>query len=91
MWNGLYLRGVIPIPGGKELDLRWRNASARADCISRLQESDKLEEAAHTVLKHLGEVKRLYLTAFEEKLLNLIEFEYGNIDEIVLNSQSTKD
>ncbi|MCC5669191.1 hypothetical protein LC653_36450 [Nostoc sp. CHAB 5784] len=51
-----------------------------SDRISRLRENDNLEEAARAVLKHSGELKRPYLTAVEEKLLSLIEKEYG-VDE----------
>ncbi|MEH2327371.1 MAG: hypothetical protein V7K32_28200 [Nostoc sp.] len=43
-----------------------------------------MEEAARAVLKHLGELKRPYLTAVEEKLLALIEKEYG-INEVAGN------
>jgi hypothetical protein len=32
-----------------------------------------LEEAARAVLKHLGELKRPYLTEFEEEILSFIE------------------
>jgi hypothetical protein len=46
-----------------------------------------LEEAAHAVLKNLGELKRPYLTAVEEKLLSVIEKEYGIIDEVLHNSR----
>jgi hypothetical protein len=42
-----------------------------------LRKNENLEEAAHAVLKYLGEVKRPYLTMVEEKLLGLIEREYG--------------
>ncbi|MBE9038908.1 hypothetical protein IQ246_28255 [aff. Roholtiella sp. LEGE 12411] len=55
--------------------------------ISRLRENDNLEDAPSAVLKHLGELKRPYLTAVEEKLLGLIEFEYGIINEVLPNSQ----
>ncbi|MCC5602082.1 hypothetical protein [Nostoc favosum] len=44
-----------------------------SDRISWLRENESLEEAARAVLKHLGELKRPYLTAVEEKLLGLIE------------------
>ncbi|WP_193197979.1 hypothetical protein [Nostoc sp. MG11] len=47
------------------------------DRISRLRDNENLEEAARAVLKHLGELKRPYLTAVEEKLLGLIGKEYG--------------
>ncbi len=50
------------------------------DRISRLRENENLEEAARAVLKHLGELKRPYLTLVEEKLLGLIEREYGMIN-----------
>ncbi|MGF1938778.1 MAG: hypothetical protein RM347_031205 [Nostoc sp. ChiQUE02] len=45
-----------------------RNVSRCSDRISRLRENENLEEAARAVLKHLGELKRPYLTAVEEKL-----------------------
>jgi hypothetical protein len=34
------------------------------------------------MLKHLGEFKRPYLANLKEKLLSLIEKQYGIIDEI---------
>lgn len=57
------------------------------DRLSRLRESENLEEAARAMLKHLGELKRPYLTTVEEKLLGVVEQEYGIIDEIPHNSQ----
>ncbi|MBW4566172.1 MAG: hypothetical protein KME32_34885 [Mojavia pulchra JT2-VF2] len=48
------------------------NSSAH---ITRLRESENLEEAARAVLKCLGELKRPYLSEFEEKLLSFIEQE----------------
>ncbi|WP_208340669.1 hypothetical protein [Aetokthonos hydrillicola] len=47
------------------------------DRITRLCTSGRLEDAAISVLKQLGEVKRPYLTPLEEKLLGLVEQEYG--------------
>ncbi|WP_242056135.1 hypothetical protein [Nostoc flagelliforme] len=47
------------------------------DRISRLRENDNLENAPSAMLKYLGELKRPYLTEFEEKLLGFIEQEYG--------------
>ena len=55
--------------------------------IHRLQKNENLEEAARAVLKHLGELKRPYLTVVEKKLLSLIEKEYGIIDEVLPNSR----
>ncbi|MBE9033610.1 hypothetical protein [aff. Roholtiella sp. LEGE 12411] len=37
-----------------------------SDRISKLRESENLEEATQAVLKHLLELKRQYLTAVEE-------------------------
>jgi hypothetical protein len=51
-----------------------------SDRIRRLREDENLEEAGRAVLKYLGELKRPYLTAVEEKLLDLIELEYGFTD-----------
>ncbi|QFS52106.1 hypothetical protein [Nostoc sphaeroides] len=59
--------------------------------IHRLWENQNLEDASSAVLKHLGELKRPYLTAIVKKLLSVIEKEYGIIDEIPRNFQSTKD
>ncbi|WP_375497217.1 hypothetical protein [uncultured Nostoc sp.] len=36
--------------------------------IHRLRENENLEDAPSAVLKHLGELKRPYLTDVEEKL-----------------------
>ncbi|MGF2037186.1 MAG: hypothetical protein RMZ43_018010 [Nostoc sp. CmiVER01] len=41
---------------------------------------DSLEETVKSLLQSLGKVNRLYLTAVEEKLLGLIEREYGVTD-----------
>lgn len=61
--------------------------STGSDRIHRLWENENLEDAPSAVLKHLGELKRLYLTAVEEKLLSVIEKEYGIIDEVLPNSR----
>ncbi|QLE53362.1 hypothetical protein FD724_35650 (plasmid) [Nostoc sp. C057] len=59
--------------------------------IARLRENEDLEDAPTAMLKHLGELKRPYLKAIVKKLLSVIEKEYGIIDEIPRNFQSTKD
>ncbi|WP_234017219.1 hypothetical protein [Nostoc sp. 'Lobaria pulmonaria (5183) cyanobiont'] len=46
------------------------------DRISRVY-SDSLEETLKSLLQSLGKLNRPYLTAVEEKLLVLIEREYG--------------
>ncbi len=47
--------------------------------LRKLRNSSDLEQAAVSVLKHLGEVKRPYLTPLEEKLLGVLEQEYQEI------------
>jgi hypothetical protein len=42
--------------------------------------SDALEETVKSLLQSLGKLNRPYLTAVEEKLLSVIEEEYGIID-----------
>lgn len=53
-----------------------------------MQDNKNLEESPSALLKHLEELKRPYLTAVEEKLLGLIEEEYGIDDRFsfVLNN-----
>jgi hypothetical protein len=65
------------------VDLRCLNASRTARLrITRLRENENLGEVACAMLKHLGEFKRPYLANLKEKLLSLIEKQYGIIDEI---------
>jgi predicted ATP-dependent Lon-type protease len=45
--------------------------------LTRLRNSGKLEQAATSLLQHIGQVKRPYLTPLEEKLLSVLEQEYG--------------
>ncbi|MBD0390455.1 MAG: hypothetical protein ICV54_29155, partial [Nostoc sp. C3-bin3] len=49
------------------------------DRITRVY-SDSLEETVKSLLQSLGKLNRPYLTAVEEKLLGLIEREYGAVD-----------
>jgi hypothetical protein len=46
-----------------------------------------LEDVAYAVLKQLGEVKCLYLSALSEKLLSFLEQEYGFGDSLVNDIQ----
>jgi hypothetical protein len=48
--------------------------------------SSLLEESVQKFLEMLGKLARPYLTVVEEKLLSVLEFEYGIIDEIPRNS-----
>lgn len=53
-----------------------RSVQQRSYRLSKLRNSSNLEQAAVSVLKHLGQVKRPYLTPLEEKLLGVLEQEY---------------
>jgi hypothetical protein len=47
-----------------------------SDRITRVY-SDSLEETVKSLLQSLGKLNRPYLTAVEEKLLSVLESEYG--------------
>lgn len=76
MWDGEYTVRINHLKLLNYLESECQQMQVICDRISRLRENDNLEEAARAVLKHLGELKRPYLTAMEEKLLGLIEKEY---------------
>uniref|UniRef100_A0A0C1R7F4 Uncharacterized protein n=1 Tax=Tolypothrix bouteillei VB521301 TaxID=1479485 RepID=A0A0C1R7F4_9CYAN len=76
-WDGDY---IVKMDCLKSLDY------SDADCeqmkevclrITKLRNLNNVEDATYAVLKHLGEIKRPYLTSVEEKLLSLLESEYG--------------
>ncbi len=46
------------------------------DRLARIY-SDSLEETVKSLLQSLGKLNRPYLIAVEEKLLNVLESEYG--------------
>ena len=50
------------------------------DRIKRLRERDSLEESAYSFLGFLGKLKRPELTPLEEKLLSVLESEYGIVE-----------
>lgn len=76
-WDGDY---TVRINHLKSLEYSDDNCERMKDLglrITRLLNTGKLEDAAVSVLKHLGEVKRPHLTLLEEKLLELVEQESG--------------
>ncbi|MCC5624100.1 hypothetical protein [Nostoc sp. CHAB 5715] len=77
MWDGEYTVRIDHLKPLNYLESECQQMQQISDRISRLRENENLEEAARAVLKHLGELKRPYLTAVEDKLLGLIEREYG--------------
>ncbi len=76
-WDGEY---VVKMDHLKSLDYSDEDCSkvgVLCDRITKLRDRGNVEEAALNVLKQLGEIKRPYLTQVEEKLLSLLEREYG--------------
>ncbi|WP_442939858.1 hypothetical protein [Nostoc sp.] len=82
MWDGEYTVRIDHLKPLNYLPTECQQIQLISDRISRVRENENLEKAARAVLKHLGELKRPYLTAVEEKLLGLIEKEYEIIDEV---------
>ncbi len=76
MWDREYTVRIDHLKPLNYLESECQQMQLLCDRISRLQENENLEEAARAVLKHLGELKRPYLTAVEEKLLGVIEKKY---------------
>ncbi|MBN3922516.1 hypothetical protein [Nostoc sp. NMS4] len=79
MWDGEYAVGLQHLKSFSYLPQECQQMQLLCDRIRRLRENENLEDAPSAVLKHLGEMKRPYLTVVEEKLLSLIEKEYADI------------
>jgi hypothetical protein len=77
MWDGEYTVRIDHLKPFNYLESECQQMQQISDRINRLRDSGKLEAPAEAVLKCLGELKRPYLTEFEEKLLGFIEQEYG--------------
>jgi hypothetical protein len=77
VWDGEYTIGLQHLKSFNYLPAECQQMQQISDRISRLRDSGKLEAPVEAVLKCLGELKRPYLTEFEEKLLGFIEQEYG--------------
>jgi hypothetical protein len=76
MWDGKYGVGLQHLKSYNYLPAECEQIQVICDRISRVY-SDSLEETVKNLLQSLGNVNRPYLTAVEEKLLNLLESEYG--------------
>ncbi|MBD2248672.1 hypothetical protein [Nostoc sp. FACHB-888] len=77
MWDGEYTVRINHLKPLNYLESECQQVQEISDRINRLRDSGKLEAPAEAVLKCLGELKRPYLTEFEENLLGFIEQEYG--------------
>ncbi|BBD70666.1 hypothetical protein NIES4072_70330 [Nostoc commune NIES-4072] len=77
-WDGEYTVGLQHLKSYNYLPAECQQMQVICDRISRVY-SDSLEETVKSLLQLLGRVNRPYLTAVEEKLLKLLELEYGRI------------
>jgi hypothetical protein len=75
MWDGEYTLRIDHLKPLNYLESECQQMHQISDRIRRLQDSGKLEAPAEAVLKCLGELRRPYLTKFEERLLSFIEQE----------------
>ncbi|WP_225226244.1 hypothetical protein [Komarekiella delphini-convector] len=74
-WDGEYTVRTDHLKSMNYTDSECQDMQSISTRINTIRNSDNLEEAALAVLKHLGKLKRPYLTGLEEKMLNLIELE----------------
>jgi hypothetical protein len=75
-WNGEYTVGLQHLKSFNYLPAECEQMRQICDRISRVY-SDVLEETVKSLLQSLGKLNRPYLTTVEEKLLTLLESEYG--------------
>jgi hypothetical protein len=86
MWDGEYTVGLQHLKSYNYLPAECEQMQVICDRISRVY-SDSLEETVKSLLQWLGKLNRPYLTVVEEKLLSVVEKEYGIMDEVACNSQ----
>ena len=80
MWDGEYSIGLRHLKSFNYLPQECQQIQSLSDRLALIY-SDSLEETVKSLLQSLGKLSRPYLTAVEEKLLGLIEREYGLIDQ----------
>ena len=84
-WDGEYTIGLQHLKSYNYLPAECEQMQLISDACGGLRlritriYSDSLEETVKSLLQLLGKLSRPYLTAVEEKLLTLIESEYGRI------------
>ncbi|MBG1268984.1 hypothetical protein [Nostoc sp. WHI] len=74
-WDGEYAVGLQHLKSFNYLPPECQQMKSLSDRLARIY-SDSLEETVKSLLQSLGKVNRPYLTAVEDKLLNLLELEY---------------
>lgn len=75
-WDKLYTLKLEHLKPLDYSDMDCEQMNSVCKRLTKLRKCGKLEEAATSLLQHIGQVKRPYLTPLEEKLLNLLEQEY---------------
>ena len=78
VWDGEYTIGLKHLKSYNYLPAECQQVQEISDRINQVY-SDSLEETVKNLLQSLGKVNRPYLTAVEQKLLTLLESEYGRI------------
>jgi hypothetical protein len=76
MWDGEYTIGLQHLKSFNYLPAECEQMRVICDRIGRVY-SGGLEESVQRFLESLGKLNRAYLTVVEEKLLNVLESEYG--------------
>lgn len=72
-WNGEYTVRIDYLKPLNYSEAECQQMRGICERITRLRDCENLEEAARAVLKSFGEIKRPYLTAFEEELLSFLD------------------
>lgn len=75
-WDGVYTLKLEHLKPLEYSGMDCEQMNSVCDRLTKLRNSGKLEEAAMSVLQHMGQVKRPYLTPLEEKLLSVLETVY---------------
>ena len=77
-WNGIVT--LIPVEYLKELgytESECLKVGKLCDRLKRLSERHDLEETAYGFLRLLGKLSRPFLSPLEEKMLTMLENDYG--------------
>ncbi|WGV29091.1 hypothetical protein [Halotia branconii] len=72
-WDGEHTLRVDHLKSMNYTDSECQDMQSLSVRINTIRNNENLEEAADAVLKHLGQLKRPYLTEFEAELLSFIE------------------
>ncbi|MHC5915594.1 MAG: hypothetical protein ACYTXE_32400 [Nostoc sp.] len=75
-WDGEYTVGLQHLKSYNYLPAECEQMQVICDRINRVYSSG-LEETVKSLLQSLGKLNRAYLTPVEDKLLNVLESEYG--------------